>query len=139
MKIYCVAGRYLRTQDEAKARAKEQGIVFSPATDIDDVPTDAKGLIAYLNELVEGLSVYTPSPAPPVLAAAAPEPLHSVMVDEAFEGLPITHQLTLTALALENARAEIVRLTEHGLRTSPPVPMSGHLGTVAEDEAEDFI
>ena len=138
MKIYCVGGRYLRTQDEAKARAKELGVQFMPASDIDDVPTDAKGLIAYLNELVEGLSVYRPSP---VLAASAPEPLHSVAVDEAFEGLPITHQLTLTALALENARAEIVRLTERG---SAAVSRYDHyaeelMEDLNSDDAEDFI
>lgn len=137
MKIYCVAGRYLRTQDEAKARAKEKGITFSPATDIDDVPTDAKGLIAYLNELVEGLSVYNPSPAPPALATSTPEPLHSVMVDEAFEGLPITHQLTLTALALENARSRIVEL-ETGQRGGFDT-YKGYAELTVEDDAEDFI
>lgn len=110
MKIYVVAGRYLRTQDEAKARAKELAAPFNPTSDFDEVPTDAKGLIAYLNDLVEGLFSGGTVPVP---ATDNVVPLHnSVMVDEAFEGLPITHQLTLTALALENARAEIVRLTE---------------------------
>jgi len=135
VKIYCVGGRYLRTQDEAKARARELGIAFSSVTDIDDVPTDAKGLIAYLNELVEGLSVY--SPTPPVLAASAPEPLHSVMIDEAFEGLPITHQLTLTALALENARSRIVEL-ETGQRGGFDT-YKGYAELTVEDDAEDFI
>jgi len=138
MKIYCVAGRYLRTQDEAKARAKEIGVTFNPVTDIDDVPTDAKGLIAYLNELVEGLSVYTPSPT---LAASTPEPIHTIVVDEAFEGLSITHQLTLTALALENARNRIVEL-EAERRPAARVtltPSEPEPDCLTEDLAEEFI
>lgn len=136
MKIYCVAGRYLRTQEEAKARAKERGIAFNPVTDIDDVPTDAKGLIAYLNELVEGLSVYTPG-----TLARAPEPVHTIVVDEAFEGLPITHQLTLTALALENARNRIVELEgekHYGARVTL-TPSEPEPDCLTEDLAEEFI
>ena len=108
MKIYVIGGHYLRTQDEAKTRAKELGLPFNPSTDIDEVPTDAKGLIAYLNDLVQGLAA-----GPRAAPAADALPLHSnAMIDETFEELPITHQLTLTCLALENARARIIELEE---------------------------
>ena len=113
MKIYIVAGRYLRTQDDAKKHARDAGVPFNPDKDFDDVPVSpAADLVDYLNDLVSGLVSGGTIPAP----ASNP----SVTVDEAFEGLPITHQLTLTALALENARAEIVRLTEAQRGTSRP-------------------
>ena len=145
MKIYVVAGRYLRTQDDARKHARDAGVPFNPDKDFDDVPVSpAADLVAYLNDLVEGLVSGGTLPTPVVDNVV---PLHSsVMVDEAFEGLPITHQLTLTALALENARAEIVRLTEGQrggvVRHAGLTPAeSEYLGEIAatDDDADEFV
>lgn len=135
MKLYVLGGRYLRTQDDAKARAKELGLAFAPATDADEVPTDARGLAGYLNDLVEGL---TSGGTPPV-PAALDVPLHTgVMIDEAFEGLPITHQLTLTCLALENARTRIIELEDRG-DTPPPLIEEDFIDGLDDDDADEFI
>lgn len=51
MKIYFVHNRYYHTQDEAKAAARKHNTRFNPDLDVEEVPTDRKGLIAYLNEV----------------------------------------------------------------------------------------
>ena len=52
MKLYPVAGRYCRTQDDAKTRAKEVGVKFNPEIDFTDVPTKQAELADYLNRPV---------------------------------------------------------------------------------------
>lgn len=86
MKLYLAAGQYAGTQADAKAIAKDFEAV--------EVPTDKTGLIEYLNSLVSS-------------GAAVPGENYSersVMTDKLFEALPIGTQLTLAAIAADNAR-----------------------------------
>lgn len=110
MKLYFAAGQYVGTQAEAKALTKDFAAL--------EVPTDKEGLITYLNSIIAAQHIDTPDrvvkdinddvrefTGNPVSYAE-----RSVAIDETFHGLPIEHQLTLTSLALENARTEIGRL-----------------------------
>ena len=49
MNLYLIQGRYVGTQADARAAAKEAGIRFDPEQHSEEVPTDKAGLIAYLN------------------------------------------------------------------------------------------
>lgn len=108
MKLYFAAGQYVGTQAEAKALTKTFAAL--------EVPTDKEGLITYLNSIIAAQHIEDPDRVvKDVNDDIAPErsPSYaerSVEIDEVFENLPIEHQLTLTALALENARTEIGRL-----------------------------
>lgn len=125
MIFYEVDGEFLvGTQADAKATQRPWKQV--------DVPTDKAGLMAFVNDLMKDRYVLdqdvgagAPGDVIPNLHTAehpdlgsndgAVEPVpvappppsyseRSIEIDEIFENLPIPHQLTLAALALENAR-----------------------------------
>lgn len=118
MKLYIANGQYVGTQAEAKAITKSYTQV--------DVPTDKEGLIAYLNAQTE----YAEAPEPDLVSDTAAlwedgrDPMgakvlqasidskpsyteQSVDIDDRFEKLPLAHQLSLAALALERARYQL--------------------------------
>lgn len=76
MKLYYLMGRYCRTQDEARAHAKETGVRFNPEEDVVHVPTDARGLVDYLNRVLAANR-----------SAAKPEPIISrdQQLDEGYQ------------------------------------------------------
>ncbi len=102
MKLYMAAGQYVGTQADARKLDKD-------FTEV-EVPTDKPGLMAFLNDLrVVDPAATEEQPETPVgngLSYAE----QSVGGDEWFASVPVEHQLTLTQLALENARNEIGRL-----------------------------
>lgn len=113
MKLYFAAGQYVGTQAEAKALTKDFASL--------EVPTDKEGLITYLNSIIAAQHIDNPDRVvkdinddlpgeDTVVAHAQSYAERSVEIDEVFGNLAIEHQLTLTALALENARTEIGRL-----------------------------
>ena len=110
MIVYCVAGRFVRTQAEAKERAKAQGIKFDPERDAVDVPSKQADLVTFLNEMVADL-VGAGAPAATqerhAQRVADSYTERSVAIDETFLALPISHQLTLATLAVEHARREL--------------------------------
>lgn len=101
MKLYMAAGQYVGTQADARKLDKE----FSEV----EVPTDKPGLMAFLNAMVavsgDEFETVVERHDPPISCTD-----QSVGGDDWFSGIPVEHQLTLTQLALENARSEIGRL-----------------------------
>jgi hypothetical protein len=95
-------GRFLRTQTEAKDYAKAAGTQFVPASDTIEFPSDQPSIIAFLNDLVEGL-VGEGAPAATRESYAA----RTLRVDDQFTALPLTQQLTLAALACEAAHKHL--------------------------------
>ena len=133
MKMYTCNGGYFRTQEEAKAASKTSGNPFAPV----DVPTDAKGLVAYLNsvagrrfnEAAEGAQA----------APAAPEQANGVdpafSLEDAFNAAPLGMQLTLASIATENAY-------QHLAKTSPiPLAPQGYGGSIPRvaEVADDLL
>lgn len=100
-----------KTQDEARKINRDYTKI--------DIPTDATGLMAAIQELLtiadaailnQSSSAAEPMPAP----APAPAPPkqqsyseRSVQIDELFMHLPLPHQLSLAAVALETARSHL--------------------------------
>lgn len=101
MKLYMAAGQYVGTQADARKLDKDFAEV--------EVPTDKPGLMAFLNAMVlpagDEFETVVERHDPPIGYAE-----QSVGGDEWFESIAVEHQLTLTQLALENARNEIGRL-----------------------------
>lgn len=133
MKMYQCNGGYFRTQEEAKAASKTTGNPFEQV----DVPTDAKGLVAYLNsvagrrftEATEGPE--TPFPAPEQANGIDP----AFDLTGAFEAAPLGLQLTLASIATENAY-------QHLKKTSPiPLAPQGYGGSIPRvaEAADDLL
>lgn len=119
MKLYYLAGQWFGRRADAGREAE-----------IVELQTDANSLAAFLNDFGKNYVDHAEDaftmvverqdpPVEPTISSAE----RSVQIDEAFENLPVTHQLTLTALALENARAEIGRLKalERGGMAKPEI------------------
>lgn len=108
MRFYYIASapaaiRWQRTQDEARATAKEHGGHFEPV----EVPTDQRGLLVFLNANEELDRTASAAPAPDVPPPVEPKPCvarQSLQLDEDFDALPLARQLDLAARAMENAR-----------------------------------
>lgn len=132
MKLYMAAGQYVGTQ--ADARKLDKG--FSEV----EVPTDKPGLMAFLNAMVlpagDEFETVVERHDPPIGYAE-----QSVGGDEWFESIAVEHQLTLTQLALENARNEIGRLKsiERGGIITPEWPdtLSEIAGRLSEEPVEE--
>ena len=102
-----------KTQDEARKINKD----FTKI----DIPTDATGLMAAIQELLTIadaaiLNQGSPAAEPMPTLAPAPAPAppkqqsyseRSVQIDELFMHLPLPHQLSLAAVALETARSHL--------------------------------
>ena len=99
-----------RTQDEARQINRHFEKV--------DVPTDARGLCAYINELLAGGQTREAAPAPAPAPASVPAPVpaappavpyavQSASFEDAFENMPLAMQLHFAALAMEAARSKI--------------------------------
>ncbi len=100
-----------KTQDEARKINKD----FTKI----DIPTDATGLMAAIQELLtiaDAAILNQGSPAAEPVPAPAPAPAppkqqsyseRSVQIDELFMHLPLPHQLSLAAVALETARSHL--------------------------------
>jgi len=118
MRLYRTdAGLWCGTQAEAKLAAKADGTRWG----LVDVPTDKPGLLAWLNGNPLPGHAYEPHAAvagtpdtpaaEPSTAPADRSPVdasyaaQSVAIDDAFAALPLSHRLTLAALALEDARS----------------------------------
>lgn len=91
MKLYIAAGRYVGTQAEAKKLDKDFEAV--------EVPTDKEGLIGHLNGL---LAISDAIPQDQRVTVS-----HHEFGEDWFEAQPLAYQLTLAALACENARGAI--------------------------------
>lgn len=94
-----------KTQDEARKINKDFAKI--------DIPTDATGLMSAIQELLtladaavlnQNVQRAQPTPAP-VKQQSYSE--RSVQIDEVFNNLPLAHQLSLAASALETARSHI--------------------------------
>lgn len=94
----CNGDQLAGTQADAKA--------LDPSFTQVDIPTDKAGLMAYVNELLATpKSEPVPPPPPPAPVQIPPSYTEvSIKIDEVFENLPLSQQLHLAALALENAR-----------------------------------
>jgi len=100
-----------KTQDEARKINKDYTKI--------DIPTDATGLMAAIQELLtiaDAAILNQGSPAAKPIPAPAPAPAppkqqsyseRSVQIDELFMHLPLPHQLSLAAVALETARSHL--------------------------------
>lgn len=143
MKMYVVAGRYQRTQDEAKARAKAVGVTFNGETDWVDVPTKQAELAEFLNNLVEemftagknsvgglGAMPVQSEPAKPSYAE------QSVAIDDMFGRAPVPQQLTLATLAMQAAQDEIARL--HKL-INPVKPDAAVRAAAPPEDVDDLV
>lgn len=116
VKTYVIFGRYYATQAEAKSAAKENGIKFDPETDTVEVPTQKDELIDYLNRLVvaqapQEQTLYSePTAVRDINDDIAPQS-HAdrlVEIDELVAAASLPQRLTWAALALEDARTQIV-------------------------------
>lgn len=141
MKLYTVNQTYYGTQAEAKTAAKEAGLLFDPEGMQVEVPTDKPGLIAYLNELVrdsgveDEFTVIVERQDPEVsgegtVVSHAERAVDLAMLkstvdlDSAFQAAPLGQQLTLAAIAMENARSRI------GRENAPKPAPQGYAGKV---------
>lgn len=112
MNLYCIAGRFCGTQQEARALCREAELPFVAEIYAVDVPTDKAGLIDWLNaqrptapQFISQVSAEGEQPVERYLPTSYAQ--RSVELDADFEALPLAHQLHLAALALENARTHV--------------------------------
>lgn len=118
MIVYCVAGRFVRTQAEARERAKAHGIQFNPEGDLVDVPGKQADLVVFLNTMVEDL---VGAGAPLVTQQKANG--HALSDDERFQSLPLSQRLDLAVTAIDAAHEHIRHLDGVEVRASPlPAP-----------------
>lgn len=103
MKLYIHDGMYYRAGTQPKGATKV------------DVPTDAAGLVDYLNAYGTGVSTRIAEAKPVVTDVQTPVPAPLAMED-AFEALPLATKLHYASLALEEARMAIKP------RTAPAKP-----------------
>lgn len=106
MKLYIANGQYVGTQAEAKRLDRDYEQV--------DFPTDKDGMIAALNNIL--MNERLPQPTGYTdetdggVTLTYDKPSYteqSVDIDERFNQLPLAHQLSLAALALERARYQL--------------------------------
>lgn len=131
MKLYYIESAPLALRWQGtQADAKKQG-----AYELVEVPTDKPGLLVFLNAIEFKYRSYGAQPDPisdeqrqltaairekviETLPPAPPQPTYSnwsVNMDDAFDKLPVAHQLHLAAIALENARKALPHVTAQQL------------------------
>lgn len=125
MKLYRTSAGFHGTQAEAKSFSKEYEQV--------EVPTDKPGLIAYLNQMHNAQQdredeftaiVERQDPEVPGEDTVVSHAQRTVDLDSAFLAAPLGQQLTLAAIAVENARSRI------GRETAPNPAPQGYAGKV---------
>ena len=85
-----------------------------------DIPTDKTGLMNYVQQLLRQIDDacvrFTEREENPPVESVDPPKIterevsyteRSIEIDEIFQNLPLAHQLSLAALAMENARAKV--------------------------------
>ncbi|MGH6730012.1 MAG: hypothetical protein ACREBK_07645, partial [Sphingomicrobium sp.] len=96
------------------------------------VPTGKDGLLSFLNafavDAMHGEAKAMIEAARPVSPAPLSYADRSVGGDDWFEKLPVEHMLTLTSLALENARTEIAKLKQGGRAHIDPMDLDPDTG-----------
>lgn len=117
MKLYCTpGGQWAGTEKDWKAQLKAEGIDPKNYTGRKqvDVPVAKADLMEFLT--FHNVNVISPRGGPPVAdvagAAASPPPPApaaptTMSLDALFEASPVTNQLRLAVLAIDNATAQI--------------------------------